>query len=57
MQMVDAIFNVQEIEYYICNTNMKLIHKKHNDYKKELNDWLDHIFERDNKYFLSSQRI
>lgn len=57
MQIVGSIFNVQEIEYCIYKTNMKLIHEKHNDYKEALNKWLNHIFETDNKYFISSQRI
>lgn len=42
--------------YKIYQDLLKLIHEKHDDYKKELNDWLNHIFETDNQYFVSSAR-
>ncbi|WP_226892981.1 hypothetical protein, partial [Phocaeicola vulgatus] len=38
--------------YMIYQNLLKLIHEKHNDYKKELNNWLNHIFETNNTYFI-----
>ena len=35
---------------------MKLIHERHKDYKSELNKWLDHIFDTNNTYYLSSAK-
>ena len=42
--------------YMIYQNLLKLIHEKHNDYKKELNNWLNHIFETNNTYFISSAK-
>lgn len=42
--------------YIIYQNLLKLIHEKHNNYKKELNDWLDNIFKTQNSYFISSAK-
>ena len=39
------------INYEIYQNLLKLIHEKHNDYKKELNSWLDYIFDTHNSYY------
>lgn len=40
--------------YNIYQNMLTLIHENHNNYKQELNDWLDEIFSRDNKYFIAA---
>lgn len=40
--------------YNIYQKMLTLIHENHNNYKQELNDWLDEIFSRDNKYFIAA---
>lgn len=42
--------------YKIYQKLLKLIHEDHKDYKKELNDFLDTIFDTNNKYFISSAK-
>lgn len=42
--------------YLIYQNLLKLIHEPHQDYKKELNKWLDNIFEKNNKYYLSTAK-
>ena len=37
--------------YNIYQNLLKLIHKKHSNYKEELNTWLDHIFSTKNSFF------
>lgn len=58
---VEYVFDQEDMDsfhesYKIYQNLLKLIHEEHDDYKKELNDWLDHIFETKNKYFLSSAK-
>lgn len=58
---IEYVFEQEETEgfhqsYMIYQNLLKLIHERHNDYRKELNDWLNHIFETDNKYFISSAK-
>ena len=58
---IEYIFSHEETDsfyesYKIYQNLLKLIHEKHNDYKKELNKLLDHIFETDNIYYLSSAK-
>ncbi|WP_242394154.1 transposase, partial [Coprobacillus cateniformis] len=38
--------------YEIYQNLLKLIHEKHDDYKNELNRWLDYIFDTQNSYYL-----
>ena len=42
--------------YKIYQNLLKLIHGRHKDYKSELNKWLDHIFDTNNTYYLSSAK-
>ena len=37
--------------YEIYQNLLKLIHEKHNDYKRELNKSLDYIFDTHNRYY------
>lgn len=58
---VEYVFEQEETDsfyesYQIYQGLLKLIHEKHNDCKKELNRWLDHIFETKNQYYLSSAK-
>lgn len=51
---IEYVFEQEETDsFYESYQMLKLIHEKHNDCKKELNRWLDHIFETKNQYYLS----
>lgn len=42
--------------YKIYQNLLKLIHERHNNYKEELNSWLDYIFETNNRYYIAYAR-
>lgn len=52
-QRVEAILELEsceelKINYDIYRDFLKILNELHNDYKKALNDWLDHIFKTEN---------
>lgn len=50
--MFDSLVILEMLDNYEIYQNLlKLIHEKHNDYKKELNRWLDYIFDTQNSYY------
>lgn len=58
---IEYIFDHEETDsfyesYEIYQNLLELIHEKHSDYKKELNNLLDHIFHTKNTYYLSSAK-
>ena len=58
---IEYVFEQDDMElfketYDIYQSLLKLIHEKHDDKKKELNDFLDSIFEKQNEYYLSSAK-
>ena len=60
-QLVEAILLQNEVDelreaYRIYQNFLTIINEPHNDYKQELNDWLDHIFTIKNKHFLGSAK-
>lgn len=42
--------------YRIYQGLLKILHNPHKDYKKEMNDWLDHIFNTENKYYIATAK-
>ena len=60
-QLVEAILLQNEVDelreaYRNYQNFLTIINEPHNDYKQELNDWLDHIFTIKNKHFLGSAK-
>lgn len=50
--MFDSLVIMEMLDNYEIYQNLlKLIHEKHNDYKRELNKWLDYIFDTHNRYY------
>lgn len=50
--MFDSLVILEILDNYEIYQNLlKLIHEKHNDYKRELNRWLDYIFDTHNSYY------
>ena len=51
--MFDSLIIMEMLDNYEIYQNLlKLIHEKHDDYKNELNRWLDYIFDTQNSYYL-----
>ena len=58
---IEHIFQFEETQnfyenYRIYQDLLRILHKPHNDYKKELNDWLDNIFNTENKYYMTTAK-
>lgn len=50
--MFDSLVILEMLNNYETYQNLlKLIHEKHDDYKKELSRWLDYIFDTHNSYY------
>ena len=50
--MFDSLVIMKMLDNYEIYQNLlKLIHEKHNDYKRELNKWLNYIFDTHNSYY------
>ena len=60
-QLVEAILELEsceelKINYDIYQDFLKILNEPHNDYKKALNDWLDHIFKTENHYYMTTAK-
>lgn len=60
-QFVKAILEIESCEelktnYDIYQNFLKILNEPCNDYGKALNDWLDHIFETENSYYMSTAK-
>ena len=58
---IEYIFELEETQeffenYKIYQSLLKILHKPHLDYKKELNNWLDYIFNTENKYYMTTAK-
>lgn len=58
-QLVKEIICLPQCEelyqaYKIYQKFLTIINEPHNDFKKELNDWIDHIFETNNTHFIAT---
>lgn len=58
---IEHVFKFEETQefyenYRIYQDLLKILHKPHHDYKKELNDWLDNIFNTENKYYMTTAK-
>jgi len=58
---IEHVFKFEETQefyenYRIYQDLLKILHNPHSDYKKEMNDWLDHIFSTENKYYITTAK-
>ena len=55
--MFDSLVILEMLDNYEIYQNLlKLIDEKHSDYKRELNRWLDYIFDTHNSYYQATAK-
>lgn len=58
---IDYVFDQEETQefyenYRIYQNFLKILHESHHDYKTVFNDWLDHIFQTHNVYYIKTAK-